>query len=310
LGSCYSQKSCLDCEKSVGSINSTTCYWCDSYRPNTFDVNATLIPFCYNLDECLNSPGGCGNCIGSFLFYCPSQPNAGLIAGVLVGVIFILAVLVWIRISIPYWCGGHVLDEPLVDDHYKNDSNLLCCGYTESRRTFSCCYFLKPVSVEDDGVQYTVISDRIVFFVFMIVAIIMAIIVCLALAFNPDTSTVAWSGAMIILIALVSQLLFSWKYVTVFDRSSRNIKHTLFLGPCQLIPIRSDYLFSDIADVRVCVNNKYSKYYGHLKLIFHNGAEKIVLIDGDPALIKGTFWRIRREILEIINIKENSGNPI
>jgi len=303
LEECASQRSCQDCISSGDSEN-IPCQFCTYYIPALY--NSTQGPFCYSHAECLVSPLGCGSCLFDFQNWCPPpELTMAEIVGISLGISFILCIVFTLRVMIPYWCGGNMRSEPLVDQPYEKDFKIFwcCCGYNEYVgviliRSYWCCLCLRSVHVEDDGREYRLSSDRISFLIILICAFIFLIIPLLTLALNPAVVSYSWVTVLLIPVAMLPQVFLSWRYVTVFDRSSRNVRHTLYVGPFQLIPIESVFDFSDIVDIQVFDINGY---YSRMKLILSNDEEKIILIDGDTSTVKGTYWRIKREILEMIN---------
>jgi len=118
--------------------------------------------------------------------------------------------------------------------------------------------------------------------------------------FNDGYVNVYWSPLPVPFAALLSFLLLTTKYVTIFDASTRGVIHTVYVGPFALIPITSSFPFTEInsIEVRAARHNRF----GHMNLVLQNGDKKIILIDGDQSSINGTYWRIKEEITKHINL--------
>jgi len=115
---------------------------------------------------------------------------------------------------------------------------------------------------------------------------------------SDDYDDVYWSPLLMIPVGLLSYLLFTTKYITIFNCDSKEIEHTICFGaPCHIISFKQTLRYDEVVDVQITVPGCRNPMY-LLELVLHDGSRKMLIIDGDRSQAYGYFWRVRDEILE------------
>jgi hypothetical protein len=240
-------------------------------------------------------------------FSCDTELNTlkpGALFGIAVGITLLMVLLLWFLGNRYYFCNPEVLYQPLENKYYIENKNYYCCGYTENLRTFLCCGIFKSSKIIFNGPILTVYSDRIYYFLILIFAwwpAVPALVIYLG-----GTPEVSWFLFPLTLASIISFLLFNTKYETSFDGNTRMVTHKTYVGPFSLIPITSTFPFEDIQNIEVC--GRFTRF-GHMRLLLNNGDIKLLLVDGDSSVIRGTYWRIKDDISKHMNLTEFVESP-
>jgi len=288
---------CTECTSA--SVNGYQCYWCLQFSPSN---GSTPISMCYSPSTC--NPISCGACLDSPIstpYSCNSDLDSlrpGALFGIAVGITLLMVLLLWFLGNRYYFC-PEVLYQPLENKYYTENKNYYCCRYTENLRTFLCCGIFKSSKIIFNGPILTVYSDRIYYFLILIFAwwpAVPALVI-----YMGGTPEVSWFLFPLTLASIISYLLFNTKYETTFDGNTRMVTHKTNVGPFSLIPITSTFPFEDIQSIEVC--GRFTRF-GFMRLLLKNGDTKLILVDGDSSVIRGTYWRIKEDISKHMNLTE------